>query len=48
VLSPQDGKLLGVIPGPRGDALISVAFGGPGKSTLYAVGLAHGYEGRAK
>jgi len=38
VISAQ-GRLLGVIPGPRGDSLISVAFGGPGKHTLYAVGL---------
>jgi sugar lactone lactonase YvrE len=39
VLSPADGKLLGVIPGPKGDALISVAFGGRGKHTLFAMGL---------
>jgi sugar lactone lactonase YvrE len=36
VVSPE-GKLLGVIPQPRG--LISVAFGGPDKKTLYAVGI---------
>lgn len=42
VISP-DGKLLGVIPGPKGDDLISVAFGGRGKHTLYAVGLNHRY-----
>jgi gluconolactonase len=36
VISPE-GKILGVIPQPRG--LISVAFGGPGKKTLYAVGI---------
>jgi len=35
VLSP-DGKYLGVIPTPRG--VISVAFSGPGKKTLYVVG----------
>ncbi|MGH8256007.1 MAG: SMP-30/gluconolactonase/LRE family protein [Steroidobacteraceae bacterium] len=40
VLSPADGRLLGVIPGPKGDDLISVAFGGRGKHTLFAVGLA--------
>jgi len=39
VISP-DGKLLGVIPGPKGDDLISVAFGGKDKHTLFAVGLA--------
>jgi len=35
VFSP-DGKYLGVIPAPR--AVISIAFSGPGKKTLYAVG----------
>jgi gluconolactonase len=35
VFSP-DGKYLGVIPTPRG--VISVAFSGPGKKTLYVVG----------
>lgn len=38
VISPQ-GQLLGVIPVPKGDAAISVAFGGPGKHTLYCVAL---------
>jgi len=50
VISP-DGKLLGVIPGPKGDDLISVAFGGKDKHTLFAVGLAkkfhHGSLGLA-
>jgi len=32
----KDGKYLGVIPTPRG--IISVAFAGPGKKTLYVVG----------
>ena len=36
VISPK-GEILGVIPQPRG--LISVAFGGPDKKTLYAVGI---------
>jgi gluconolactonase len=35
VISPE-GKYLGVIPTPRG--VISVAFSGPGKKTLYVVG----------
>jgi gluconolactonase len=35
VLSPE-GKYLGLIPTPRG--VISVAFSGPGKKTLYVVG----------
>lgn len=35
VLSPE-GKYLGVIPAPRG--VISAAFSGPGKKTLYVVG----------
>lgn len=39
VISPE-GKLLGVIPVPAGDTAISVAFGGPGKHTLYCVALA--------
>jgi sugar lactone lactonase YvrE len=39
VISPDDGHLLGVIPVPKGDNVISVAFGGPGKRTLYAVAL---------
>jgi gluconolactonase len=38
VISPQ-GELLGVIPVPAGDAAISVAFGGPGKHTLYCLAL---------
>jgi gluconolactonase len=38
VVSPQ-GELLGVIPVPKGDQPISVAFGGPGKHTLYCVAL---------
>jgi sugar lactone lactonase YvrE len=36
VISPK-GEILGVIPQPRG--LISVAFGGPDKKTLFAVGI---------
>jgi len=36
VVSPE-GRILGVIPQPRG--LISVAFGGPDKKTLFAVGI---------
>ena len=35
VISP-DGKILGVIPTPRG--VISLAFSGPDRKTLYAVG----------
>lgn len=38
VLSPTDGELLGVIPVPKGDRVSSVAFGGRGKHTLYALG----------
>ncbi|HEX4052242.1 MAG TPA: SMP-30/gluconolactonase/LRE family protein [Steroidobacteraceae bacterium] len=38
VIAPT-GELLGVIPVPKGDAAISVAFGGPGKHTLYCVAL---------
>jgi sugar lactone lactonase YvrE len=43
VISPDDGHLLGVIPLPEGDNVISLAFGGPGKRTLYAVALNHKY-----
>jgi gluconolactonase len=44
VLSPE-GKYLGVIPTPRG--VISVAFSGPGKKTLYVVGAgALGSDGK--
>ncbi len=39
VISPEDGQLLGVIPLPKGDDVISLTFGGPGKRTLYAVAL---------
>jgi sugar lactone lactonase YvrE len=39
VISPDDGHLLGVIPLPKGDDVISLSFGGPGKRTLYAVAL---------
>ena len=53
----KDGKTLGMIPTPRG--VISVAFGGPDKKTLFAVGirdvqvmsipmLAQGYKRRSK
>jgi sugar lactone lactonase YvrE len=38
VIAP-DGRVLGVIPAPKGDDIISVAFGGRGKRTLYAVAL---------
>jgi gluconolactonase len=38
VLAPADGRLLGVIPVPKGDRVSSVAFGGSGKHTLYALG----------
>jgi gluconolactonase len=44
VISP-DGQTLGFIPGPRGAGIISLAFGGPGKHTLYAVAL---YQGMGK
>jgi len=44
VISP-DGQSLGHIPGPRGAGIISLAFGGPGKHTLYAVAL---YQGMGK
>jgi gluconolactonase len=43
VISPDDGRLLGVIPLPKGDNVISLTFGGPGKRTLYAVALNHKY-----
>jgi sugar lactone lactonase YvrE len=43
VISPDDGHLLGVIPLPKGDDVISLTFGGPGKRTLYAVALNHQY-----
>jgi sugar lactone lactonase YvrE len=43
VISPDDGHLLGVIPLPKGDDVISLTFGGPGKRTLYAVALNHKY-----
>jgi sugar lactone lactonase YvrE len=43
VISPDDGHLLGVIPLPKGDDVISLTFGGPGKRTLYAVALSHKY-----
>ena len=43
VISPADGHLLGVIPLPKGDDVISLTFGGPGKHTLYAVALNHQY-----
>lgn len=39
IISP-DGKLLGVIPSPRGDFLVTTTFGdGAHKHTLYAVGI---------
>jgi len=43
VISPDDGHILGVIPLPKGDDVISLTFGGPGKRTLYAVALNHKY-----
>jgi len=43
VISPDDGHLLGVIPLPPGDDVISLTFGGPGRRTLYAVALNHKY-----
>jgi gluconolactonase len=43
VISPDDGQLLGVIPLPKGDNVISLTFGGRGKRTLYAVALNHKY-----
>jgi gluconolactonase len=41
VISP-DGQVLGAIAPPKGVGLISLAFGGPGKHTLFAVGLTNG------
>lgn len=41
VISP-DGQVLGSIPPPKGVGLISLTFGGPGKHTLFAVGLTAG------
>jgi gluconolactonase len=43
VISADDGHLLGVIPLPQGDDVISLSFGGPGRRTLYAVALNHKY-----
>jgi len=43
VISPDDGRLLGVIPLPKGDDVISLTFGGAGKQMLYAVALNHRY-----
>jgi sugar lactone lactonase YvrE len=43
VISPDDGHLLGVIPLPKDDDVISLSFGGPGRRTLYAVALNHKY-----
>jgi sugar lactone lactonase YvrE len=43
VISPDDGQLLGVIPLPKGDDVISLTFGGPARRTLYAVALNHKY-----
>ncbi|MGC1458827.1 MAG: SMP-30/gluconolactonase/LRE family protein [Steroidobacteraceae bacterium] len=43
VISPDDGRLLGVIPLPKGDDVISLTFGGAGRRTLYAVALNHKY-----
>ena len=43
VISPDDGHLLGVIPLPKDDDVISLTFGGSGKRTLYAVALNHKY-----
>jgi gluconolactonase len=43
VIAPEDGHLLGVIPVPKGDDVISLSFGGPGKRTLYGVALNHKY-----
>ncbi|MGH2842593.1 MAG: SMP-30/gluconolactonase/LRE family protein [Solirubrobacteraceae bacterium] len=39
VFSPAEGRLLGVIPIPKGDDVISLAFGGRGKHSLFAVAL---------
>jgi len=43
VISPDDGHLLGIIPLPKDDDVISLSFGGPGRRTLYAVALNHKY-----
>ena len=43
VIAPDDGRLLGVIPLPSGDDVISLTFGGPGRRSLYAVALNHKY-----
>lgn len=43
VISGEDGHLLGVIPVPKGDDVISLSFGGAGRRTLYAVALNHKY-----
>jgi sugar lactone lactonase YvrE len=43
VISPDDGHLLGVIPLPKDDDVISLTFGGPGRQTLYAAALNHKY-----
>jgi sugar lactone lactonase YvrE len=43
VISPDDGRLLGVIPLPKGDDVISLTFGGSHRQTLYAVALNHQY-----
>ncbi len=43
VISPEDGHLLGVMPLPKDDDVISLTFGGPGRRTLYAVALNHQY-----
>jgi sugar lactone lactonase YvrE len=43
VIAPDDGHLLGVIPLPQGDDVISLSFGGPGRQTLYAVALNHNF-----
>jgi len=43
VIAPQDGHLLGVIPLPKDDDVISLTFGGSGRHTLYAAALNHKY-----
>ncbi|HEV2702948.1 MAG TPA: SMP-30/gluconolactonase/LRE family protein [Steroidobacteraceae bacterium] len=43
VIAPDDGRLLGTIPLPPGDDVISLTFGGAGRRTLYAVALNHKY-----
>ncbi len=43
VISADDGHLMGVIPLPAGDDVISLTFGGAGRRTLYAVALNHKY-----